>query len=154
MIFSFIGVDSTTLEMSLSTAWRDRRAVTEEIAGDEIAAFFDQVQESGDRILVQFDEKEVEEDIDGKLVKRIRLAVVFSSPWLQLEQLICAIPIDSKSGIILLQRLPALYNPFSPGEAVAEAVYATLLQYSMEEKVLGFLADTTASNFGQWRNTS
>ena len=39
---------------------------------------------------------------------------------------------------------------FFPGEAVAEAVYATLLQYAMEDKVLGCLADTTASNFGQW----
>ena len=136
--------------MSLSTAWRDRRAVTEGLAGEEIAAFFDQVQESGDRILVQFDEKEVEEDIDGKLVKRNRLAVVFSSPWLKLEQLICAIPLDSKTGIILLRPTPALYNPSPPGEAVAEAVYATLLQYSMEERVLGCLADTTASNFGQW----
>ena len=49
--------------------------------------------------MVQFDEKELEEDIDGKLVKRVRLAVVFSSPWLELEQLICVIPMDCKTGI-------------------------------------------------------
>ena len=58
-MFFFTGVDSTTLEMSLSTAWRDRRALTEQLAGAEIDAFFAQVQESGDRILVQFDEKEL-----------------------------------------------------------------------------------------------
>ena len=51
-MFFFTGVDSTTLEMSLSTAWRDRRALTEQLAGAEIDAFFAQVQESGDRILV------------------------------------------------------------------------------------------------------
>ena len=104
-MFFFTGVDSTTLEMSLSTAWRDRRALTEQLASAEIDAFFAQVQESGDRILVQFDEKELEEDIDGKLVKRVRLAVVFSSPWLKLEQLICVIPMDCKTGILLLHLL-------------------------------------------------
>ena len=105
--FFFTGVDSksTTLEMSLSTAWRDRRSGAEQLAGEEIAAFFAQVQESGDRILVQFDEKELEEDIDGKLVKRVRLAVVFCSSWLKLEQLICVIPMDCKTGILLLHLL-------------------------------------------------
>ena len=105
--FFFTGVDSksTTLEMSLSTAWRDRQSGAEQLAGEEIAAFFAQVQESGDRILVQFDEKELEEDIDGKLVKRVRLAVVFCSPWLKLEQLICVIPMDCKTGILLLHLL-------------------------------------------------
>ena len=105
--FFFTGVDSksTTLEMSLSTAWRDRRSGAEQLAGEEIASFFAQVQESGDRILVQFDEKELEEDIDGKLVKRVRLAVVFCSPWLKLEQLICVIPKDCKTGILLLHLL-------------------------------------------------
>lgn len=134
--------------MSLSTAWRERRSGAEQLAAEEIAAFFAQVKESGDRILVQFDEKELEEDMDGKLVKRVRLAVVFCSPWLKLEQLICVIPMDCKTGILLLHLL--CYNLFFPGEAVAEAVYATLLQYAMEDKVLGCLADTTASNFGQW----
>ena len=53
--FFFTGVDSksTTLEMSLSTAWRDRQSGAEQLAGEEIAAFFAQVQESGDRIFVQ-----------------------------------------------------------------------------------------------------
>ena len=103
--FFFTGVDSTTLKMSLSTAWRDMRSGAEQLAGEEIAAFFAQVQESGDRILVQFDEKELEEDLDGKLVKRVRLAVVFCSPWLKLEQLICVIPMDCKTGILLLHLL-------------------------------------------------
>lgn len=96
--------------MSLSTAWRERRSGAEQLAAEEIAAFFAQVKESGDRILVQFDEKELEEDMDGKLVKRVRLAVVFCSPWLKLEQLICVIPMDCKTGILLLHLL--CYNLF------------------------------------------
>ena len=39
---------------------------------------------------------------------------------------------------------------FSLGEAVAEEIYCLLLQYGMEQKVFGCLADTTASNFGRW----
>ena len=46
-MFFFTGV-YCTLEMSLSIAWRDRRALTEQLAGAEIDAFFAQVQESGD----------------------------------------------------------------------------------------------------------
>lgn len=38
-----------------------------------------------------------------------------------------------------------------PGEAIAEAIFMTLVEFSMEGKVLGILADTTAPNFGQWR---
>ena len=53
----FIGFDSSTLEMNLLTVWRGRRSLTEQLAGEESAAFFTQVRESGDRILVQFDEK-------------------------------------------------------------------------------------------------
>ena len=68
--------------MSLSSTWRDRRSQAEFLAEEEIDGFFRAVQESGDRILVQFDEKELEEDIEGKVVKRSRLVVVVSSPWL------------------------------------------------------------------------
>ena len=43
--------------MNLLTVLRGRRSLTEQLAGEESAAFFTQVRESGDRILVQFDEK-------------------------------------------------------------------------------------------------
>ena len=88
--------------MSLSTAWRDRRSQAEFIAEEEIESFFCAVQDSGDRVLVQFDEKELEEDIDGKVVKRSRLAVVLSSPWLQREQLVSVLPLESKTGTLPL----------------------------------------------------
>ena len=98
MIDTLTGVDSTRLTMSLATAWRHRRSEAEEVAAEEIASFLEAVQESGTKILVQFDEKECEEDIAGKVVKRRRLVAVFSSPWLQREQLMCAIPLHGKTG--------------------------------------------------------
>ena len=133
--------------MSLSTTWRDRQSQAEAIAAEEIYSFFREVQPAGDRILVQFDEKEVEEDIAGKVVKRARLAVILSFPWLQREQLIFVIPMERKTGTLLLNLLCILS---AIGEAVAEEVYGTLNQYEMENSVFGCLADTTASNFGQW----
>ena len=103
----------TQLEMSLSTAWRHRRSEAEHLAATEISSFMEAVQESATRILVQFDEKDLEQDIDGKVIeienqslkeparqvlKQIRLVVVFTSPWLNREQLISAIPLEGKTG--------------------------------------------------------
>ena len=65
----YTGVDSTQLEMSLSTAWRHRRSEAEHLAATEISSFMEAVQESATRILVQFDEKELEQDIDGKVIE-------------------------------------------------------------------------------------
>ena len=61
------GVDSTRLEMSLSTAWRTRRSDAEQVSSDEITSFMESVEQSGSKILVQFDEKDLEHDIDGKV---------------------------------------------------------------------------------------
>ena len=65
----YTGVDSTQLEMSLSTAWRHRRSEAEHLAATEISSFMEAVQESATRILVQFDEKELEQDIEGKVIE-------------------------------------------------------------------------------------
>ena len=65
----YTGVDSTQLEMSLSTAWRHRRSEAEHLAATEISSLMEAVQESATRILVQFDEKELEQDIDGKVIE-------------------------------------------------------------------------------------
>ena len=51
----YTGVDSTQLEMSLSTAWRHRRSDAEHLAATEISSCMEAVQELGTRILVQFD---------------------------------------------------------------------------------------------------
>ena len=67
MIVSSLGVAADELEMSLSTAWRHRRSQAEDIAHQEIASFVEKVEESKMPIVVQFDEKELEEDIDGKV---------------------------------------------------------------------------------------
>ena len=51
----YTGVDSTQLEMSLSTAWQHRRSGAEHLAATEISSCMEAVQELGPRILVQFD---------------------------------------------------------------------------------------------------
>ena len=112
--------------MSLSTVWRDRRSQAEFTAEEEIESFFSAVQESGDRVLVQFDDKELEEDIDGKVVKRSRLAVVLSSPWLQREQLVSVLPLESKTGTLLLN----LYS-------MKQGTYCTLFTILFSEKFSG-----------------
>ena len=62
-----LGVEPNQLEMSLSTAWRHRRREAEEIAQQEINNFIEQVDQSKMPVVVQFDEKELEEDICGKV---------------------------------------------------------------------------------------
>ena len=39
------------------------------MAATEISSFMEAVQESATRILVQFDEKELEQDIEGKIIE-------------------------------------------------------------------------------------
>ena len=68
------------------------------MAAQGIASFPEAVEESGTKILVQFDKKEIEEDIAGKVVKKSRLVVVFSSPWLQRDRLMRAILLHGKTG--------------------------------------------------------
>ena len=65
MIVLSLGVAADELEMSLSTAWR--RSQAEDIAHQEITSFVEKVEESRMAIVVQFDENELEEDIDGKV---------------------------------------------------------------------------------------
>ena len=67
MIGLSLGVAADELEMSLSTAWRHRRSQAEDIAHQEITSFVEKVEESRMAIVVQFDENELEEDIDGKV---------------------------------------------------------------------------------------
>ena len=61
------GVDSSQLAMSLSSAWPHHRAQAEQLGCHKIEAFVEAVAEADSRILVQFDEKEIEHDLDGKV---------------------------------------------------------------------------------------
>ena len=75
------GVDSTRLPMSLSTAWRDRRSQAEFIAEEEIESFFCAVQDSGDRVLVQFNEKELEVILTGILISTLLRNFLATQFW-------------------------------------------------------------------------
>ena len=86
------------------------------------------------KVFVHFDEVEVQQDMAGVRKKQPRLSVTVSSPALdKSDQLLSTIPLDSRSGA-----------------DVAEAIYLTLAQHNLEERVMGIIADTTASNFGRY----
>ena len=106
------GVDSSQLAMSLSSAWHHRWAYAEQIACHKIEVFVEAVAVVYSRILVQFDKKDIEHDLDDKIKsvrgsydikveKKNRLMIVFYSPCLQREQGMRAIPMDGKSGKII-----------------------------------------------------
>ena len=94
----------------------------------------EEVKRKKAKVIGHFDEVEVEQGLGGVRKKQARLAVLVSSPALdKTDQLLSAVPLDSKSGA-----------------DVAEAVYLTLAEQELEDKVMGIICDTTASNFGQF----
>ena len=96
----------------------------------------EEVKRKKAKVIVHFDEVDVEQGLGGVRKKQARLAVLVSSPALDKnDQLLSAVPLDSKSGA-----------------DVAEAVYLTLAEQEqeLEDKVMGIICDTTASNFGQF----
>ena len=94
----------------------------------------EEVKRKKAKVIVHFDEVEVKQGLGGVRKKQARLAVLVSSPALdKADQLLSAVPLDSKSGA-----------------DVAEAVYLTLAELELEDKVMGIVCDTTASNFGRF----
>ena len=64
------------------------------------------------------------------------MTVVISSPCLERDVLLCAFPLESGTG-----------------EAQADAVFTILVATGLQDHVGGIVADTTASNFGQYRGS-
>ena len=63
-----------------------------------------------------------------------RLVIAVSSPVLERDQLLTAFPLETGTG-----------------EAMAEAVFDILVSLDLHEYVMAIVADTTATNFGQYR---
>ena len=122
------------MDLSLSSAWRLRVNHAQDTAESSLNSMAEEVKRKNGKVFVHFDEVEVEQDLSGVRKKQARLAVLVSSPVLdKADQLISAVPLDSKSGA-----------------DVAEAVYLTLAEQELEERVMGIICDTTASNFGRF----
>ena len=133
-VYEILGLDSSEMDLSLSSAWRLRVNHAQETSESSLNSMAEEVKRKNGKVFVHFDEVEVEQDLSGVRKKQARLAVLVSSPVLdKADQLISAVPLDSKSGA-----------------DVAEAVYLTLAEQELEERVMGIICDTTASNFGRF----
>ena len=129
--YELVGIDSTEMDLSLSSAWRHRRQDEEIIANEQLDKVKKEIKDKDIKIVLQFDEKELEEDIAGEVKKMSRLVVMITAPFLERDQFLAAIPLEGKSGA-----------------AIAEALFCVLLEHGLETRVLAVLADTTATNFG------
>ena len=133
-VYELLGLDSTEQDLSLSTTWRTRRDHAAFVANDSLQEAFRNIQETNAKLFVHFDEVEVEHDMDGLKEKKTRLVVVISSPAMaKNEQLLCAIPMEERTGA-----------------AIAESIYLTLVEHGINNRVMGIIADTTAANYGRY----
>ena len=87
---------------------------------------------------LHYNTKQIEQDLEGVREQVERLVVSISSPVLERPALLCAFPLDSGTG-----------------EAMADAVWAIVTSpgLQLQDCVASIVADTTASNFGQYRGS-
>ena len=88
------------------------------------------------KVFLHYDTKIIEEDLEGVRQMVDRPAVVISSPCLERDVLLCACPLESGTG-----------------EAQPDAVYSIIVAAGLQDRIGGIVADTTASNFGQYRGS-
>ena len=131
--YELVGINSTEMDLSLSSAWRHRRKDEEIIANEQINKVKKDIEEKDIKIVLQFDEKELEEDISGEVKKVSRMVVMITSPFLERDQFLAAIPLEGKTGA-----------------AIAEALFLLLVEHDLDRRVVAVLADMTATNFGPY----
>ena len=126
------------MELSVSSCLRFRHQATHVIAESRMSEIATKVKEADGKIFLHYDTKLIEEDLEGVRQVVDRLVVSVSSPVLERPALLCAFPLDSGTG-----------------EAMADAVWAILTssELQLQSYVAGIVADTTASNFGQYRGS-
>ena len=136
--YELIGIDPCEMELSVSSCLRYRHQATHAIADERMLDIATQVKEADGKIFVHYDTKQIEEDLDGVRQVTERLVVSVSSPVLERPALLCAFPLESGTG-----------------EAMADAVWTILTSpgLQLQDCVAGIVADTTASNFGQYRGS-
>ena len=121
------------MDLSLSSALRYRRQQAGRVADQALQKAAQEVIKKNSKVFVHFDTKLIEQDVEGVVQIVERLAILVSSPILEKDQLLCAFPLESGTG-----------------EAMAEAIYGTLVSVGLEMHVMGLVADTTATNFGPY----
>ena len=123
------------MQLSLASTLRYRRRATSCIAEERLEEVAHKVINNNAKILIHYDTKIIEEDLEGVKTKTERLVIAMSSSVLDREVLLCALPMESGTG-----------------EAMADAVWTVLTSTNLQlqNHVAGIVADTTASNFGKY----
>ena len=136
--YEFIGIDPCEMQLSVSSCLKYRHQATNAIADRRIFEVAKQIKEANGKIFLHYDTKQIEEDLEVVRQLTERLVVSVSSPVLERPALNCAFPLES--GTV---------------EAMADAVWAILTSpgLQLQDCVAGIVADTTASNFGQYRGS-
>ena len=136
--YELLGINPCEMELSVSSCLKFRRQATHSIAEERMFDIATKVKEASGKIFVHYDTKQIEEDLEGVRQQVERLVVSVSSPVLERPVLLCAFPLESGTG-----------------EAMADAVWAILTSpgLQLQDCVAGIVADTTASNFGQYRGS-
>ena len=132
--YELCGVDSTQMDLSVASALRHRRSQERQVANEVLEKLSETVKEERSKIFLHFDTKQIKQDIGGEVKIVERLVIAVSSPVAERDQLLTAFPLEAGTG-----------------EAMAEAVYDILVSLDLHEYVMGIVADTTATNFGQYR---
>ena len=135
-VYELCSINPSDMNISLSSALRSRHRATHAIAQERVAEVAQKVKDSDSKIFLHYDTKINEQNLDGVRENVDRLAVVISSPCLERDVLLCAFPLESGTG-----------------EAQADAVFTILVATGLQDHVGGIGADTTASNFGQYRGS-
>ena len=136
--YELIGIDPCEMQLSVSSCLKYRHQATNAIADRRIFEVAKQIKEANGKVFLHYDTKQIEEDLEGVRQLTERLVVSVSSPVLERPALLCAFPLES--GTV---------------EAMADAVWAILTSpgLQLQDCVAGIVADTTASNFGQYRGS-
>ena len=135
-VYELCDIEPSEVTLSLASCLRYRHSKTTGIAQDRLEAVAKKIKDTDSKLFLHYDTKIIEEDLDGTRKMVDRLAVVISSPCLDRDVLVCAFPLESGTG-----------------EAQADAVWTILVAVGLEDNVGGIVADTTASNFGQYRGS-
>ena len=97
-VYILCGIDPCEMQLSLSSALRYRHRATRGIAEDRLTEVAQKVIDSKAKILIHYDTKIIEEDLEGEVQKIERLVVAISSSALEREVLLCAFPLESGTG--------------------------------------------------------
>ena len=118
--------------IGLDTAHRYKKNCVQKIGSDALEVLAEEAKRGDFPILAHFDEKILTHDFEGKKESVGRMVTTLTSPYLEHDQLVNAAAMEDGTGF-----------------QSASEVYMGLAGLDIMDQVIGAVADTTSSNFGQ-----